>query len=334
VTSKHSIMMTIVWTSVLLAGCSQPIHRQQMNKAAELGETLPEWAFDAPQYFRPPPDAVPKPVNEADPDYPLHYYVNKPIILLERPANKVPVDWAPRIAVWWTNTNGCLWTRAGYFGVGQTHFPYMAGDEGDYGIRFVGPGIRESLTEETIPHRIYHYDATPPLISVELKPEQPVYEPNQVVWLYWTACDANIDIRPVRLAVCWSWENPDILELRQGELPRPDSAGHPRDQSRIWKPLKPAFDAEGAIAYTIPGFAAGEGFQFQVRAKDKAGNYGVGYSKVIFVSGYQTGSADHVSAANSPTTQPAGDTTRQSSAASPQPEQINPEPVHRKMNVE
>ena len=285
--SKVSILSTVLVLTVL-AGCQQkPLHREQCSMTPELAEKLPEWAFDAPYYFRPPPDATPQAVNETDPDYPLHYYVRNPVVLLTRPANEVPVDRAPRIAVWWTNTNGCLWARAGFFGLGQTHFAFVAGDDGDYGVRFVGPGIKESLTEETIPHRIYHYDTAPPVVSVTVEPDLPIYEPGQVLWLHWSTSDPNLDEMPVQLAVCWSWENPDILKLREGELERPDNAGLDPSASRLWKPFKPIFEAESMLAYTIPDFAGGEGFQFQVRAKDKAGNYGIGYSKAILVSGYQ-----------------------------------------------
>jgi hypothetical protein len=279
--------MTTVLVLAVLAGCQQPLHQEQASMPPELAETLPEWAYDAPHYFRPPPEASPLAVNAADPDYPLHYYVRKPVILVTRPANNVPLDRAPRICVWWTNTNGCLWSRAGFFGLGQSHFAFLAGDDGDYGIRFVGSGITESLTQETIPHRIYHYDAVPPVVSITVEPDCTIYDPEEVLWVHWSVCDPNLDEMPVQLALCWSWENPDILKLREGELERPDAVDLEPSESRIWRPFQPIMEGEGMLAYAIPSFAAGEGFQFQVRAKDKAGNYGVGYSKVIMVSGHQ-----------------------------------------------
>ena len=85
------------------------------------------------------------------------------------------------------------------------------------------------------------------------------------------------------------------------------------------------------MAYTIPEFAAGEGMQFQVRAKDKAGNYGAGYSKVILVSGYQEPEPKQAHSAgqmneqpvDSPSAQPINK-QQQAIAASPKPEDINP----------
>ena len=272
-------------TAAVLVGCA-PLHRQQGQIRPGLGEILPQWAFDAPFYFRPPPDAVPKPRGQPQPDHPAHYYVNERAILIERPANNVPADRVPRIAVWWTNTDGCLWTRAGYFGLGQTHFAFIAGDDGDYGIRFVGPGIRESLFDETRPHRVYHLDTQPATVTVDVEPEVPVYDPDEVIWIRWTAQDINLDEKPVRLAVCWSWENPGIIEARRREAPGAQTAGQGEATSLLWHPFKPAFDREGVLAYTIPPYAAGEGLQLQVRAKDRAGNYGVGYSKPILVNGY------------------------------------------------
>ena len=186
-----------------LAGCAQPLHRRQAEMPPELGETLPEWAFDAPFYHRPPPDAVPQPANTPDADHPARYFVNNPVILLDRPGNQVPADREPRIAVWWSNTDGCVWTRAGYFGLGQTHFSFIAGDDGDYGIRFLGPGIRESLLNPARPHRIYHVDTCPPDVTVTIEPEQPVYDPDQMIAIRWVAEELNIDKDPVRLAICW-----------------------------------------------------------------------------------------------------------------------------------
>ncbi len=282
--------LLIMGLGLFVAGCQQPLHKRQAKMSPDPGESLPAWAFDAPYYFRPPPDAVPAKASKPDRDLPDHYFVRKPVFLVERPDNQVALDRVPRIAVWWTNTNGCEWTRAGYFGLGQTHFPMVVGDDGDYGIRFVGPGIKESLTEETIPHRIYHFDSKAPRIEVTIEPQHPIYEPNEVIFVHWCAKDQHLDPDCVRLAVCWSWENPDLLEYREAEIYPMDTPGEQeKAASRFWKPFKPAFDNQGVLAYTIPEYAAGEGFQFQVRAKDKAGNYGAGYSKVIFVEGFKGG---------------------------------------------
>jgi hypothetical protein len=311
---RNLLIIMVLW--LIGAGCQQPLHKRQAEMPPDPGETLPAWAFDAPYYFRPPPDAVPAKASKPDRDLPDHYFVRKPVFLVERPDNQVALDRVPRIAVWWTNTNGCEWTRAGYFGLGQTHFPFVAGDDGDYGVRFVGPGIKESLTEETIPHRIYHFDSQAPRIKVTVEPQHPIYEPNEVIWIHWCAEDQHLDPKCVRLAVCWSWENPDLLEYRESEIYPMDS---PEEQakgaSRFWKPFKPEFNNQGVLAYTIPEYAAGEAFQIQVRAKDKAGNYGAGYSKVIFVEGYKGGKEffkencpdKDFCPGESPATQPAGE---------------------------
>lgn len=289
-------------------GCA-PLHRRQAEMPPGPAETLPEWAFDAPSYFRPPPDAVPAPVNDPSSDEPAHYFVNRKVILIDRPANNVPVDHAPRIAVWWTNTDGCEWVRAGFFGVGQTHFAFVAGDDGDYGIRFVGPGIRESLLEEVQPHRVYHLDTCPPVVVVSLDPDRPVYDPGETIMVEWTATDLNLDDEPVRLAICWTWENPGMLNRAGQEDGQADPFTQEEFAGRLWQPMKRRFKSHGIFYHMIPTHASGEGLQIQVRAKDRAGNFGIAYSKVILVSGFTS----------PPTTAPAQAATTQPGAAATQP---------------
>ncbi len=293
-------------------GCARMLHRRQAQVPPEPGETLPEWAFDAPFYFRPPPDAAPQLANQPDADHPARYFVRDRVILLDRPANEVPLDRAPRIAVWWTNTDGCEWTRAGYFGLGQTHFPFVAGDDGDYGIRFVGPGIRASLSGETPPHRIYHLDTCPPCVTVSVEPDKPIYDPSETITIGWLAVDLNIDKKPAELAVCWSWENPGMLAAQQAAIAESKAAQPDKWATRLWQPISDMVKPEGSLTYTIPPYAAGEGFQIQVRAKDRAGNYGAGYSELILVNGFQSW----------PTTQPIGEpptTTAPAPALASQP---------------
>lgn len=278
--------MCVAALALLGIACSQAEYRKQAQMPPDPGETLPEWAFDAPHYFQPTSEAMPRPVSPADPDYPTHYYVNHRVFPIDRPENEVRLDRAPRIAVWWTNTDGGAWARAGWFGLGQTHFHFVGGDDGVYGIRFVGPGIRESLTQETVPHRIYHLDTVAPCVTVRVSPEQPVYYPEDVLAISWTVEDPNLDAQSIRLNVCWSWENPDMVELR-----RPDHEGvPPRDTpappaTRLWRPCKQDCAPVDMATFTIPASAAGEAFQLQIRAKDRAGNYGVAYSCPILVSG-------------------------------------------------
>lgn len=284
---KPLVRLSIVLAvTILVTACSQPEYEKQARVAPDPGETLPEWAFDAPHYFQPPGEAMPKPASPANPDYPTHFYVKRQIWPIDRPENEVHFDRAPRIAVWWTNTDGAAWARAGWFGLGQTHFQFVAGDDGDYGIRFIGPGIRESLTQETVPHRIYHLDTVPPSITVRVAPDQPVYYADDVLVISWTAEDPNLDPESVRLNVCWSWENPDMVELRRPD----DGVEPPRDvppppATRLWRPYKLDCAPQDLTTFTIPPAAQGEAFQLQVRAKDHAGNYGVGYSCPILVSG-------------------------------------------------
>lgn len=284
------VLLTVA--GLLAAGCcTHEKCKEQAKRAPDLGETLPEWAFDAPYYFQPPSDVLPQPASRPAAGCPTHYNVNRPVVLVARPENEVDIDLAPRIAVYWTNNNGCVWTRAGYFGLGQALFSFVAGEDGDYGIRFVGPGIRESLTERTIPHRVYHLDTVVPKVDVELDPDQYEYHTGDAVTVRWTAHDANLDERSVRLNICWSLDNPDMMEPDQpeiGTLTSDDTLA--AFATRQWKPYKLDCAPDDVVLFTIPPQAEGQVFQFQVRAKDKAGNYGVDYSCPIFVN--NSGAAD------------------------------------------
>ena len=270
----------------LVTGCSQWPHIRQGQMPCDPAEALPEWAFDAPYYFLPPPEGVPQPASRPAADFPTHYYVRDKLFLVERPANEVPADRAPRIAIWWTDTDGCVWNRAGYFGLSQTYFPFLVGDDADYGIRFVGPGIRESLTSDTIPHRIYHVDRVPPTVYICVSPDLPVFDPGQTLNISWVIHERFLDPRSVRLNITWGWENPDMPQWRPDQ-PLPVESGDPdKLATRHWHPYKKDLEAEGAFLYDIPKHITGESFQFQVRAQDLAGNYGVGYTRVLFVGGY------------------------------------------------
>jgi hypothetical protein len=292
---------SILAVALLGAACNQPKYEKQAQMPPDPGETLPDWAFDAPAYFQPPSESLPRPASPPNDDYPTHYYVNKRVFPIDRPENEVRLDRAPRIAVWWTNTNGCAWARSGCFGLGQTHSYFVGGDDGDYGIRFVGPGIRESLTEDTVPHRIYHLDTAGPCIKVRVAPDQPAYYPDDQLVVSWKADDRNLDAESIRLNVCWSWENPDMVELR-----RPDNGSEPPQDvpdppaTRLWRPYKAECGPDDMTTFTIPANAQGEALQFQVRAKDRAGNYTAAYSCPIFVTGKTSWSNAQAAAAPGP----------------------------------
>lgn len=213
----HRGMLMIALIGGLSMGCNPSRQQRQAQMPPDAGETLPEWAFDAPFYFQPPTEAVPQPTQEPPPDLPGHYYVNQHVFMIDRPENNVRVDRAPRIAVYWTDTSGAVWMRAGYFGLGQSFFAFVAGDDGDYGIRFVGPGIRESLTPQTVPHRIYHVDTRPPVVKLQVEPDVTLAQPEDMLTVTWTINDANLAADTARFNICWSGDNPTLIELFRPE---------------------------------------------------------------------------------------------------------------------
>ncbi|HUN80582.1 MAG TPA: hypothetical protein VMV81_03645, partial [Phycisphaerae bacterium] len=121
--------------------------------------TYPEWAFDSPQYVKPAQELTPEP--KAKPGDPLHYFTKEKVVLIRQPAGYTPEE-IPRIAVWWTDNNGFRWQKAGFFGREQTYFAFEAQEDGDYGIRFVGPNQEQAMQATAFPERVYHVDTTLP----------------------------------------------------------------------------------------------------------------------------------------------------------------------------
>ena len=295
-TRRRCASAAAVALALALVGCQQNRCDRQANLPPDPGETLPEWAFDAPHYFRPPPDLVPQPVGDSRTDLPGHYYVNRRVFMVDRPTLEVPSNREPRVAVWWTSTNGKLWAKAGHFGLGQTHFAFVGGDDGDYGLRFLGPGIEESLQEQTVPHRVYHLDTAIPRVQVSVAGGGRVVDPGAAIEVAWEVADQNLDPASVRLAVCFVPENPDEPQIpspTQGTGPGPamvPAAGAVGDEPRLWQPIPGAKDAVGSVEHVVPA-TPGRSIQFQVRTRDKAGNVGVGYSPVLHISGQSAANA-------------------------------------------
>lgn len=272
--TRWTPVLALVLFNLPLGCCLLPKHQREAAAPPKPCAWYPEWAYDAPFYFKPAAEAELKPLAVARGDGDTeHYYTNKRLIEIVRPENGVTADRAPRLAVYWSDTQGYYWQRSGYFGLGQTHFAMPVKGDGDYGIRFVGPGLPPSPTKPTAPHRIYHVDTRPPRIAMTVRPEQDAYAPGEVVTIEWTATDANPAEQAVRVAVSRdgedSWEKP---------------GGEPRRGSQ-WKLMPAAFADEGALAYTIPDDTAGRGIRLHVIATDRAGNVGRAESSVLNVAG-------------------------------------------------
>ena len=215
--------------------------------------SYPEWAYDAPDYVKPAANLPPEPrVREKDP---LHYFTNKKTVMVRRPSGYKPAE-VPRVAIWYTDNNGFDWSRAGYFGRDQTYFPLLVEADGDYGVRFAGPGQMSALEALPTPVRVYHVDTAAPEIEVVVAPKQTWYHVGQDVTVSWDASDYHLVPRPVRLGVLADFASNDGPSI---ELSRD-------------------LEQSGSMTYTIPADMLGYSIRFRADALDRAGNLGLAYS--------------------------------------------------------
>lgn len=221
-------------------------------------KTYPEWAYDAPSYTRPVEDPQAEPKSRVkDPE---HFFTSKPVIMVHQPEGYRPEE-IPRVAIWYTRDNGYHWKKAGYFGRSATYFPLEVKKEGDYGIRFVGPGQESAMETPPNPVCVHHVDMTPPKVRLSLEPEQAWYMLGQRVTVNWTATDPHLEAMPARVSVIPDWES---------------------DQSRPIEIAREQADV-GSIEYTVPANLMGDGFRIRVDAIDRAGNIGLAYSQTLQV---------------------------------------------------
>lgn len=220
--------------------------------------TYPEWAYDATNYVQTPQELTPEP--KVNPNDPLHYFTRDKVVMIRKPEGYTPED-IPRVGIWYTDNNGFHWNKAGYFGRGQTFFPFEAPEDGDYGIRFVGPGQDPALHSLPYPERVYHVDTVLPEVQVTVEPEKTWYNVGETVTISWKAEDSHLIEYPVRIGrlLDFTADGVNALELQ-------------RDLAD-----------EGQITYTIPEDALDHEMRFRIDTLDRAGNLGVGISFALQV---------------------------------------------------
>ncbi|MBN2562314.1 MAG: hypothetical protein JXQ75_15425 [Phycisphaerae bacterium] len=220
--------------------------------------TYPGWAYDSPSYMKPAGELEPAPRAKAGD--PLHYFTKETLVEIRQPSGYEPEE-IPRVAIWWTDNNGFHWHKGGYFGRGQTFFPFEVEEDGDYGIRFVGPGQTPAVHTPAYPERVYHVDTTVPDVEVTIDPEQSWYQVGQPITIAWRADDYHLLEYPVcvSLLMDFTTDEPKVVELQ-------------RD-----------LDHEGSITFEIPTEALDHEIRFRVEAFDRADNLGLAYSHAIQV---------------------------------------------------
>ena len=249
---------------VLVAGCTQVDENPKFNPQAE----MPSWTYDAPFYYRPSDDL---PTLETVGEGIGVYYTHEQSFFIPHPGN-CQLNGVPRIGVWFSTDQGNTWQKAGYYGVEQTHFSFLAEHDGTYWIRFVGPGQGVAECPPGVPHRIYVVDRQPPTIVLSVSPSPwenekekiaRVYSVGQNVTLYWGVSDANLDPNTISMSICFA------------DFP----------QNVIWSKLPETLKDSDSLTIEIPPEAVRDGgLRFRLEAKDKAGNIGVGMTDVLHAS--------------------------------------------------
>ena len=216
-------------------------------------ERYPGWAFDQPEFMQ-PTNALDSelPIRGDDPN---HFFTNDCVVLIEQPTGYTPEE-IPRIAVYRSDDNGFTWKRDGMFGREQGYYALETHADGDYGIRFVGPG--QELAERTPadPQRVYHVDTQPPEVEIEINPEKTWYRPGDQVKIAWAARDPHLIANPVRLGMLMDFTG-DIRNLVELQRDLAD---------------------EGSMTYRIMPNSAGRQIVFRIEALDRADNLGLAYS--------------------------------------------------------
>lgn len=257
---------------IFIAGCEVQDENPNWNPRQD----YPDWTYDAPFYYRPSEDL---PVAEVVGDGIPIYYTNNRNFFIKHPTG-YQLPGTPRVSVWYSTDAGMHWQRAGYFGVEQTHFGFLAEKDGVYRIRFVGPGQGIAAANPDAPDRIYVVDTKGPSITMTITPppvekdkhgnEIPhIYNVGETITVRWEVYDANLIPNSVHLATSF------------GTFP----------QNVVWKTFPLSFPASHSLRIPIPAEAAGHRkgqlgqFRIRLEASDKAGNVSFAFSEVLRVSG-------------------------------------------------
>ncbi|HKQ48817.1 MAG TPA: hypothetical protein VJZ71_12165 [Phycisphaerae bacterium] len=257
------ITFSMLASVLLTSACSQkmpaPFWKKDREPHAQSDapfdppNTYHEWAYDAPEYAKPAQE--PTPEADVEPGDPLHFFTREKVVMIRRPDGYTPEE-TPRVAVWWTDNNGFHWNKAGYFGREQSFFPFEVDGDGDYGIRFVGPGQEPSLHTAPLPERVYHVDTSPPAVEVTIEPEQSWYHVGDVVTISWKAADYHLSEYPVRIGVLT------------------DFTGDEQNPVELQRDLA----ENGSITHPLSANALDHEIRFRVDAVDRAGNLGLDIS--------------------------------------------------------
>ncbi|MBN1943855.1 MAG: hypothetical protein JW849_11230 [Phycisphaerae bacterium] len=281
-----------LWRVVLVLALGLAIHGCQSkdeNPNWDPATNYPDWTYDKPVYTE--PAVEPKPYETVANNIEV-YYSRSETFFIQHPAGKQE-DIRPRTAVWYSYDGGNTWMKNGYYGLYQEFYTFVAENDGQYWIRFVGPGMGVAEVPPGQPHEIHVVDTQPPVITLEVDPppfeevcvdvhgnEVPckpdgscccchtkvrrphVYHVGEKVYVHWTVSDVNLDPKTIELSTCFA------------RFPH----------NLVWSRFQGTMAPSGSLEVVIPPEAASQaGMRFRVIARDKADNIGLGLSEIMDV---------------------------------------------------
>lgn len=259
----RKILFLALLACAVTAGCKLSDENPNWNPKQDYAE----WTYDAPFYYRPTTEL--KPLETIGKNTPV-YYISSTWFFVSHPGNCQLVG-DPRVAVWYSTDEGQNWQRAGFYGVEQSHFLFEAKEDGNYWIRFVGPGQKTAKGPVPQPHRIYVVDTQSPLLAIAIKPSPwqdeekkvpTVYSVGQEIVVGWQVEDPNLKINSIKMESC------------VGKAP----------YEVYWMAFRDSLPPEGNRKVVIPSEAARYGnFRFRLEAEDKAGNIAVATTVPLFI---------------------------------------------------
>ena len=264
--------LCVVMLALTIAGCQATDTNPKWDPQAE----YPPWAYDAPFYYRPSEDL---PVAEVRGDgIPVYYTASRQFFIRHANGNQPPGT--PRLAVWYSADAGEHWTRAGYFGVEQTHFLFEADTDGPHWIRFVGPAQGIVQTPPGAPHRIYVVDTEPAQIEMSITPPpvtrdkdgndiRRTFTVDEEITVRWDVRDPNLAVDKVCLSTAFG-SFPSNVVWNKFPLPMPPVGS-------IKVPIPPPAGQPGPSG-------EGVGMRIRIEAVDKAGNLKFEFSELLRVA--------------------------------------------------
>lgn len=269
---RNALVLTAMlgFAACLAVGCSFDDENVNSNPG-----DAPASFSDAPFYYAPKYELKPAEwlgkgqVGKNKEGIPV-YYTQDAAFFIKHPLSEQG-DELPRTRFMVSSNSGKRWVNGGGFGLDAKYYYFDAQTDGSYWVRFIGPGFEYSKVPPGQPHRIYVLDTKPPKIDVKITPgiwmdkkktRRRIFRAGEKITVSWRVRDTNIKVGSVKLDTCF--------------------ARFPNNV--VWKEIPQKIATTGSLDIRIPAEAVNQsGIRFRIRAVDKAGNVGIGMSRILDV---------------------------------------------------